>query len=90
MRRRDPARQKAPVSVAMKLNLSGQVLEELEGDFSGGGERYGVSFLQGDGPVGGNGFNVDQSRVGKGFIGPQGEYYPELPKMEQLKVMYGK
>lgn len=29
-------------------------------------------------------------RAGNGFIGPQGEYYTEFPKVEQLKVMYGK
>jgi len=29
-------------------------------------------------------------RSGSGFIGPQGEYYPEFPKIFQLKIMYGK
>ena len=29
-------------------------------------------------------------RSGNGFVGPQGEYYAEFPKIEQLKVMYGK
>ena len=29
-------------------------------------------------------------RTGNGFIGPQGELYSEFPKVEQLKVMYGK
>ena len=29
-------------------------------------------------------------RSGKGFIGPQGEYYPEFPKVSVLKVLYGK
>lgn len=29
-------------------------------------------------------------RSGKGFVGPQGEFYPEFPKVSQLKVMYGK
>jgi len=38
----------------------------------------------------GSSTNVVLERAGKGFIGPQGEYYPELPRMEQLKVMYGK
>ena len=28
-------------------------------------------------------------RDGEGFQGPQGEYYPEFPKVQQLKVMYG-
>ncbi|MBF0522188.1 MAG: hypothetical protein HQL24_03925 [Candidatus Omnitrophica bacterium] len=27
---------------------------------------------------------------GKGFIGPQGEFYPEFPKVEQLRTMYVK
>ena len=27
---------------------------------------------------------------GKGFVGPQGEFYSEFPKISQLKVMYGK
>jgi hypothetical protein len=29
-------------------------------------------------------------RSGKGFIGPQGEFYPEFPRVSVLKVMYGK
>jgi len=29
-------------------------------------------------------------RSGNGFVGPQGEYYTEFPKVEQLKLMYGK
>ncbi len=28
-------------------------------------------------------------RSGKGFVGPQGEYYSEFPRVEQLRVMYG-
>lgn len=33
---------------------------------------------------------VTLKRSGNGFTGPQGEYYPEFPKVELLKVMYGK
>ena len=33
---------------------------------------------------------VTLSRSGTGFLGPQGEYYPEFPKVEQLRLMYGK
>ena len=29
-------------------------------------------------------------RSGNGFVGPQGEYYPEHPTVDQLKVLYGK
>ncbi len=29
-------------------------------------------------------------RSGNGYTGPQGEYYPEFPKVFQLKIMYGK
>jgi len=29
-------------------------------------------------------------RSGNGFIGPQSEYYPEFPKVFQLKIIYGK
>ena len=29
-------------------------------------------------------------RSGNGFTGPQGEFYPEFPKVSQLRVMYGK
>ena len=29
-------------------------------------------------------------RSGKGFIGPQGEFYNEFPKVSQLQVIYGK
>jgi len=33
---------------------------------------------------------VTMKRSGSGFIGPQGEYYTEFPRIEQLKVMYAK
>ena len=33
---------------------------------------------------------VTLKRSGKGFTGPQGEFYPEFPKVEQLKTMYVK
>lgn len=33
---------------------------------------------------------VSLKRSGNGFVGPQGEYYTEFPKVEQLKAMYGK
>ena len=29
-------------------------------------------------------------RSGNGYVGPQGEFYSEFPKVAQLKVMYGK
>lgn len=29
-------------------------------------------------------------RSGNGFVGPQGEFYPEFPKVFQLKIIYGK
>jgi len=29
-------------------------------------------------------------KSGNGFIGPQGEFYPEFPKVSQLQTMYGK
>jgi hypothetical protein len=29
-------------------------------------------------------------RTGNGFTGPQGEYYPDFPKVFQLEIMYGK
>jgi hypothetical protein len=29
-------------------------------------------------------------RSGNGYVGPQGEYYPQFPKVSQLQVMYGK
>ena len=34
--------------------------------------------------------SVTLTRSGTGFIGPQGEYYAEFPKIKQLKEMYGK
>ena len=38
-----------------------------------------------------NGYTpVTLKRSGNGFIGPQGEFYPEFPKVKLLKVMYGK
>lgn len=33
---------------------------------------------------------VTLKRSGNGFIGPQGEFYPDFPKVSQLKVIYGK
>ncbi len=33
---------------------------------------------------------VALKRSGDGFIGPQGEYYAAFPKVEQLRIMYGK
>ncbi len=33
---------------------------------------------------------VNLKRSGNGFVGPQGEFYPELPKVSQLRLMYGK
>jgi hypothetical protein len=33
--------------------------------------------------------SVTLRRSGSGFIGPQGEYYPNFPSVEQLKMMYG-
>ncbi len=30
------------------------------------------------------------TRSAKGYVGPQGEFYPEFPKVAQLQVMYGK
>lgn len=33
---------------------------------------------------------VTLRRSGTGFIGPQNEYYPEFPRVEQLRLMYGK
>ena len=33
---------------------------------------------------------VTLKRKSNGFIGPQGEFYPEFPSVEQLKVMYAK
>lgn len=29
-------------------------------------------------------------RSGSGYVGPQGEFYAEFPRVEQLRVMYGK
>jgi hypothetical protein len=33
---------------------------------------------------------VNVKRSGSGFIGPQGEFYNEFPKVQQLRVMYAK
>ena len=33
---------------------------------------------------------VTLKKAANGYIGPQGEFYPEFPKVEQLQVMYGK
>jgi len=29
-------------------------------------------------------------KSGNGFVGPQGEFYAEFPKVSQLKAMYGR
>jgi hypothetical protein len=34
--------------------------------------------------------DVTLKRSGEGFVGPQGEFYKEFPKVSQLKIMYGK
>ena len=40
-------------------------------------------------PLAGGGYKaIVIKRDGEGFQGPQGEFYPEFPKVEQLKVMY--
>lgn len=37
------------------------------------------------------GYNsVTIKRSGNGFVGPQGEFYADFPKVSQLQVMYGK
>jgi hypothetical protein len=33
---------------------------------------------------------VTLKKSGNGFIGPQGEFYPEFPKVSQLEIIYGK
>ena len=33
---------------------------------------------------------VTLKKSGDGFVGPQGEYYPGHPTVEQLKILYGK
>ena len=33
---------------------------------------------------------VNLKRSGNGFVGPQGEYYPEFPRIKQLQEKYGK
>lgn len=33
---------------------------------------------------------VNLRRSGGGFVGPQGEFYTEFPRVDQLKAMYGK
>jgi hypothetical protein len=33
---------------------------------------------------------VALNKSGNGFIGPQGEFYPQFPRVSQLKVIYGK
>ena len=39
----------------------------------------------------GNGYvTVVVKRSGTGFVGPQGEFYPEFPKVAQLQAMYAK
>jgi hypothetical protein len=32
---------------------------------------------------------VNLSRSGGGYVGPQGEYYPNTPSVEQLRALYG-
>lgn len=33
---------------------------------------------------------ITLKRSGSGYTGPQGEYYSDFPKVEQLRAMYGK
>jgi len=39
---------------------------------------------------GGGYTSVVLKRSGKGYVGPQGEYYTEFPTVAELEVMYGK
>jgi hypothetical protein len=32
---------------------------------------------------------VKLTRSGPGYIGPRGEYYPDMPNNEQLRMVYG-
>jgi len=42
-------------------------------------------------PNGHSGYTtVILKRSGQGYVGPQGEFYPEFPKIEQLRAMYAK
>lgn len=34
--------------------------------------------------------SITLRKSGNGYIGPQGEYYPDNPTVEQLKALYGK
>ena len=49
-------------------------------------EEFVVNILN----VNGSYTQVKIVRVNNGFIGPQGEYYTEFPRVDQLKIMYGK
>jgi hypothetical protein len=33
---------------------------------------------------------ITLKKSGNGYVGPQGEFYPEFPKVAKLKVIYGK
>jgi hypothetical protein len=33
--------------------------------------------------------SVKLHRSGPGFVGPRGEYYPDMPTKEQLRIVYG-
>ena len=49
-------------------------------------ETYTVTIQNTDGTL----TPITITKLANGFQGPQGEYYPQFPKVAQLKVMYGK
>ncbi len=80
----DPVYQIAELPQAIKVKEAAPPAE-VSG-VSGSGDAYTVYI---PGPSG-EYIPVTIKESGKGFIGPQGEYYPDFPSVKQLKLMYGK
>ena len=73
--------QKAPVNPPPAVNAVG-----AQGATANTEDAYAVNVPNSKG-----GYTaVTLKRSGNGFIGPQGEYYTEFPKIDQLKTMYAK
>jgi hypothetical protein len=82
-----PAPAAQPVVMAAPIQTQVVTLPQTE---NANTQTAGESFVVNVPDAKGGYVSVTLIRRGTGFVGPQGEYYPEFPKVKQLKEMYGK
>ena len=80
----------APAPVIMAPSAPAQVIVTPQTENVNAQGAAGESFVVNVPNAQGGYTSVTMTRRGNGFIGPQGEYYAEFPKIKQLKEMYGK